>query len=133
MGRGGSLFLFLDHCVPDSVAEVLKKYGHTIRFLREWLPTDSPDVLVATVSENEGSILVSIDGDFRKIAPRIPQGARQRFRKLSHIRLECPEPQAARRLEQAMSFIEAEAALALQRADKRMILSISTNVMRTYR
>jgi predicted nuclease of predicted toxin-antitoxin system len=127
------LFLFLDHCVPVSAAETFKKYGHDIRFLSQWLPTDSPDQLVATVSENEGAILVSMDSDFGKIAPRIPKGARARFRKLSHIRLECPEPQAARRLDDAMSFIEAEAKIALNRADKRMILGISTNVMRTYR
>jgi hypothetical protein len=126
--------VFLDHCVPDSVAEVFKKYGHDVVFLRDWLPTDSPDQLVAAVSENEGAVLVSVDGDFRKrIAPRIPHGARARFRKLSHIRLECSEPQAARRLEEAMSFVEAEQRLALQRTDKRMIVSIGTSILRTYR
>jgi len=128
------LLVFLDHCVPDSVAEVFEKYGHNVVFLREWLPTDSPDQLVAAVSENEGAVLVSVDADYRKhIAPRIPVGARARFRKLSHIRLECPEPQAARRLEDAMSFVEAEQKLSLQRPDKRMILAISTTVLRTYR
>jgi Domain of unknown function (DUF5615) len=128
------LLVFLDHCVPDSCADVFKKYGHKIIYLREWLPTDSPDQLVAAVSENEGAVLVSVDGDYRRhIAPRIPVGARARFRKLSHIRLECPEPQAARRLEDAISFIEAEHALSLGRSDKRMILGISTSVLRTYR
>lgn len=126
--------MFLDHCVPDSVAEVFKKYGHDVVLLRDWLPTDSPDQLVAAVSENEGAVLVSVDSDFQKrIAPRIPRGARARFRKLSHIRLECPEPQAARRLDEAMSFVEAERELALQRADKRMIIAIGASVLRTYR
>jgi predicted nuclease of predicted toxin-antitoxin system len=128
------LFVFLDHCVPDSVAEVFKKYGHKVVLLREWLPTDSPDALVAAVSENEGAILVSVDGDFRKhIAPRIPVGARARFRKLSQLRLECPEPQAAKRLEAAISFIEREYEIAQASADKRMIVSITTKVMRTHR
>jgi hypothetical protein len=127
------LLVLLDQCVPDSVAEVFSKYGHDVVFLRNWLPTDSPDQLVATVSETEGAVLVSVDGDFKKIAPRIPMGARSRFRKLSHIRLECSEPQAARRLEDAISFVEAEHALSLGRSDKRMILAISTNVLRTYR
>jgi hypothetical protein len=126
--------VFLDHCVPDSAAVVFKTYGHEIVYLRDWLPTDSPDQLVAAVSENEGAVLVTVDGDFRKhIAPRIPIGARTRFRKLSHIRLECPEPQAAKRLEAAMSFIEAERELALRRPDKRMILAIGISVLRTYR
>jgi len=128
------LLVFLDHCVPDSCADVFKKYGHEIIHLREWLPTDSPDALVAVVSENEGAVLVTVDGDYRKhVAPRIPQGARARFRKLSHIRLECPEPQAARRLEEAMTFIEAEREIALKGSDQRMILAIGTGVLRTYR
>jgi hypothetical protein len=126
--------VFLDHCVPDSCAEVLRKYGHKIIYLRDWLPTDSPDPLVAAVSENEGAVLVTVDGDFRKhIAPRIPVGARARFRKLSHIRLECPEPQAARRLDDAISFIETEREIALGRPDRRMILSIGISIMRTHR
>jgi hypothetical protein len=33
------LLVFLDHCVPDSCADVFKKYGHKIIYLREWLPT----------------------------------------------------------------------------------------------
>lgn len=128
------MLVFLDHCVPDSCADVFRAYGHEVVFLREWLPTDSPDQLVAAVSENESAVLVTVDGDFQKhVAPRIPKGARARFRKLSHIRLECSEPQAANRLKEAMSFIEAEREIALQRADKRMILAISTNVLRTYR
>jgi predicted nuclease of predicted toxin-antitoxin system len=128
------LLVFLDHCVPDSVADVFRTHGHKVVFLREWLPTDSPDALVAAVSENEGAVLVTVDGDFRRhVAPRIPIGARARFRKLSHIRLECPEPQAANRLKAAMSFIQAELTLALDRSDKRMILSIGINVLRSYR
>ena len=128
------MLAFLDHCVPDSVADVFRTYGHEVVLLREWLPTDSPDPLVAAVSENEGAVLVTVDGDYRKhVAPRIPIGARARFRKLSHIRLECPEPQAARRLEAAMSFIEAERGIALASADKRMIIGIGVAVLRTYR
>jgi hypothetical protein len=72
---------------------------------------------VAAVSENENAVLVTVAGDFRRhIAPRIPFGARARFRNLSHIRLECPEPQAANRLKAAMSFVETEHALALASA-----------------
>ena len=85
------MLVFLDQCVPDFVAEIFKKYGHEVVFLRAWLPTDFPDQLVAAVSEDEGAVLVTVDGDFRKhIAPHIPIGPRARFRKLSHIRLECP-------------------------------------------
>lgn len=127
------MLVFLDHCVPDSVADVFKTYGHKVIFLREWLPIDSPDALVATVSENEGAVLVTVDGDFRKhVAPHIPRGARARFRKLNQIRLECSEPQAAKRLTAAMSFVEAEHVIATD-SSRRMIVAIGNDVLRTHR
>src|SRR5690348_4191941 len=102
------LRLLLDHNVPDSVAEAFRARGHDVRLVRDILPTDSPDQLVATVSEQDGAILVSCDRDFRLIAPRIPIGSRARFRRLSRISLECNEYQAAQRVIAAMSLIEDE-------------------------
>lgn len=75
--------VLLDHNVPDSVADVFRAHGHTVRHVRDILPTDSPDPLVATVSEEDGTVLVSCDRDFKLIAPRIPRGHRARFRRLS--------------------------------------------------
>jgi predicted nuclease of predicted toxin-antitoxin system len=102
------LRVLLDQNVPDSVALVFQEHGHEVIFLRDILPPDSPDQVVADVSETEGAILVSCDGDFQRIAPRIPEGQRRRFARLSRISLNCPEPQAANRVRAAMSFLEAE-------------------------
>jgi hypothetical protein len=61
--------LLLDHNVPDSVGRVFQSRGHQVRHVRDILPIDSPDPLIATVSEEDGDILVSCDRDFKLIAP----------------------------------------------------------------
>lgn len=125
--------ILLDQNVPDSVAQVFQDHGHEVIFLRDILPTDTPDEVVADVSETEGAVLVSCDGDFRRIAPRVPHGERQRFRNLSRIHLQVQGPHAARRIEVAMSFIEAEYEIAQNSDDTRMILAIRDQVLRTHR
>jgi predicted nuclease of predicted toxin-antitoxin system len=125
--------LLLDHNVPDSVGEVFRRRGHTVQHVRDILPVDSPDALIATVSEEDRSVLVSCDRDFRLIAPRIPRGMRARFRRLSRISLECGEPQAAKRVEAAMSLIEAEYEIAQASSDARMIIVIQNAGIKTVR
>jgi len=125
--------LLLDNDVPDSVAQVFRKHGHFVQHVRDILPTDSKDPLVATVSEEDGLILVSCDSDFKLIAPRIPIGHRARFRRLSRIALECNQVQAARRLEAAMSLIEAEFEIAQASKDKRMMIVIQNTGIKTLR
>jgi len=127
------MLLFLDHNVPDSVARVFAERGHEVVLLRETLPTDSPDQVVATVSERMGAVLVSCDTDFARIAPRIPRGHKARFRRLSRISLACRAPQAARRVDAAMTLIEHEYEIARSSRDGRMHLVISDSVIRTHR
>jgi len=57
----------LDENVTDRVRVLLEKSGFEVGFIRDIIPTGSPDPLVAFVSENKSAILVSHDGDFRKI------------------------------------------------------------------
>jgi predicted nuclease of predicted toxin-antitoxin system len=123
----------LDNCVPDSVGEVLRLRGHTVVHVRDILPVDSSDPLVATVSEEDDAVLVSCDRDFRLIAPRIPRGQRARYRRLSRIALECNEPQAADRIKSAITLIEAEFEIAQNSKDKRMNIVIQNNGIKTLR
>ncbi len=126
------LKFFLDNCVPDSVARVLREVGHNVVLLREVIPKDSPDQLVAAVSELQEAILVSYDKDFRTLAPRIGIG-RQRFRRLSRVGFRCDEPQAASRIEAALSLIEHEWQAAQVARDKRIIIEIGATYIRTIR
>jgi predicted nuclease of predicted toxin-antitoxin system len=127
------LHLLLDHNVPDSVAQVFRERGHIVALLREIMPTDSPDPVVATVGDMDGAILISCDHDFDSIAPRILKGMRARFRRLSRIAIRCPEFHAARRIAEAMEFIELEYKTAQSRSDKRMFIEIQTTGLKTNR
>jgi predicted nuclease of predicted toxin-antitoxin system len=123
---------FLDNCVPDSVAHVLRDAGHDVILLRDAIPKDSPDQLVAATSELHRAVLVSFDQDFRSLAPRIGIGQR-RFRTLSRIGFHCSEPQAARRIENALSLIEHERELTKSANDKRILIEIGASYIRTIR
>jgi predicted nuclease of predicted toxin-antitoxin system len=127
------LRLLFDHNVPDRVAAVFRDRGHTVLLLRDIMPIDSPDPVVATVADMEGAVLVSCDHDFDAIAPRILKGMRTRFRRLSRISIRCAEYHAARRVEEALELIELEFRSAQSRSDKRMFIEIQTTGIKTNR
>ena len=79
------MHFMLDENVPQDVADTLIARGHKAEYIRDYVPPGAPDPLVATVSEELKAILVSFDGDFERIAPRVPHGQRARFRKLEHV------------------------------------------------
>lgn len=124
---------FADHCVTESVCRVLEARGHEVVRLRDVLPTDSPDPLVARYAEQIDAILISHDGDFKKIAPRVPSGARRRFKKLSRIHLACDYPQSDKRIAAALTLIEFEWGIAQQRTDNRLRMVINKSNIRTER
>jgi predicted nuclease of predicted toxin-antitoxin system len=127
------LRLFIDHCVPESVAKAFETAGHEVIRLREKTAPDSPDMLVAAVSEANDAILVTMDGDFKAIAARAGIGAR-RYRKLSLIRFErCRESKAADRARDAMSLIEHEWLVGGSERDRRMFVVIGSASIRTHR
>ena len=75
-----------------------------------------------------GAVLVSHDKDYKALAPRVAIGERQRFRKLSRIALTCSEPQAANRINEALSLIEHEWSAAQGRSDKRILVEIGMSL-----
>src|SRR6185437_2860759 len=105
------MYFMLDENVPADVARMLTERGHTAEFIRDYVPPGSPDPVVATVTQELEAILLSFDGDFEVISPRIPHGQRRRFRKLSRIWMRCGEPQAAKRLRAVMDFVASEYAV----------------------
>jgi predicted nuclease of predicted toxin-antitoxin system len=127
------MYFLLDENVPTEVVDMLVNHGHRAEFIREYIPTGSPDPLVATVSEELEAILVSFDGDFQRIAPRIPHGQRARFRKLCRIWMRCTEPQAAKRLASALDLVASEYGLAKKRRDMRLRMWVGASFLRTDR
>lgn len=123
----------LDENVPVSVRDVLQAHGHSVDLIVDHVARGEKDPVVASVSERLQAVLISFDGDFEKIAPRIPEGNRRRFRKLSRIWFLCKEWTAALRLEKAMSLVETEYRIATSSPDKRMLIWISENYIKTHR
>ena len=124
---------FADHNIPESVCKALEGCGYETIRLRQKTAPDSPDMLVAAVSEANNAILVTMDSDFKAITSRTGIGQR-RFRNLSLLRFEkCRESQAAARLKSAMSLIEHEWAVGNGDCDRRMFVVITGNAIRTHR
>lgn len=129
----GDMRFFADHNIPGSVCKTLEAAGYETIRLRQKTAPDSPDMLVAAVSEANNAILVTMDSDFKSIASRTGIGHR-RFRKLSLLRFEkCRESQASRRLQIAMSLIQHEWKIGNGNGDRRMFVVITGQAIRTYR
>lgn len=123
----------LDENVPVSARKVLENKGHTVDLIIDHVARGAIDPVVATVSEQLDSVLVSFDGDFEKIAPRVPVGAQRRYKRLSRIWLRCSEYQTSSRLEKALSLIESEYKIAQHSEDVRMNIWLSNGYIKTHR
>ena len=126
---------FIDQCVPESVAKAIERNNHEAVRLREKIAPDSPDTLVAAVAESNDAILVTMDGDFKKLASQYGVGHR-RFRRLSLLKFSrCRESDAARRTDEAMSLIEHEWKIVNHKrpGNRRMFVEISNSTIRTHR
>ncbi len=67
-----SLTFFADHCVPNSVIQVLRDAGHEVRILKGHIPRDSDDPVVIAKAQELPAILVSLNGDFSDIVTYPP-------------------------------------------------------------
>ncbi len=123
---------FLDHGVPVSVAETLIAERHDVIILKDVLPPDTEDPVVALTAAENTAILISFDKDFRAIAGRLGV-SNKRLRKLSRIQMRCKEPEGSKRLKDAMSFIQHEWEIAQQKSDKRVFIEILGLGMKTVR
>lgn len=123
----------LDDNVPVSVCKVLEDNGHTVDLIVAHAARGAADPVVATVSERLDAVLMSFDGDFEKIAPRVPEGVQHRYKRLSRVWLRCSEYQAGQRLEKAISLIESEYEIAQNSRDVRMLIWLSKGYIKTYR
>lgn len=123
MIKKASLRLFLDECVPDGVGRRFSDSGHHVIYLREAGATGSADPVVCTLAEENDSILVSLDGDMKKLAQRYGV-SKQRFARLSLIKFSCETSKAAKRAAAAMSVIEHEWARSQGCRDRRIFIEI---------
>lgn len=104
------------------MGNIFRNHGHAVILHREALPEKSTDAVVCATAL---AILVAIDGDMKTFAKRfgISQGS-TRFARLNIVRLCCNEVMSAKRLEQAMSFVEHEWAISEKKKASRLWVEI---------
>ena len=61
------LRFFADQCVPTVVIEGLLDAGYEVCRLRDYLPIESPDLVVISKAQELRTILISLNGDFANI------------------------------------------------------------------
>jgi predicted nuclease of predicted toxin-antitoxin system len=67
-----SLRLFIDQCVPKSIIQILRDTEHEVFVLGDYIPIESPDIIVIAKAQELNAILVSLNGDFADIVTYPP-------------------------------------------------------------
>jgi predicted nuclease of predicted toxin-antitoxin system len=116
--------LLVDENVPISVAELFAARGHTVQYVRDVFPAQTPDPVIAKIGDRLSAIVVTWDRDFGGIVRRVPVGNRIAFRRLGRISFRCNEARGKALLERWIGLIEAHYEQALSQADFRMIVQI---------
>jgi Domain of unknown function (DUF5615) len=118
------MLLLIDENVPSSVAKFLEDRGHDVRYVRDLFPAGIADPVIATAGDRLSAIVVTWDRDFASIIKRVPEGNRNRFRKLGRISFRCSEAKGRALVERWIPHIEFHFEIARTQADFRMILEI---------
>ena len=126
------LRVLLDEGVPAEVGQVFGRHSHEVIPFEDVLTPSSPDELVCAAAEANNALLVAYDNDMKQYVRRQGKGP-DRFKRLHLLKFNCPEPMAAEWLEEAMSMIENEWAVAHQKAARRVYVEISRHDIRTFR
>ena len=132
MADGPPIHFFTDQCVADSAGNALLELGYQVLRLRDCMPTDTKDPLVALACVDGGHVLLSHDNDFKGVAKRLHLTQNGYRTKLHRIDLRCAEPSAAVRLRSAIALIESEWLLAAA-DDRPMIMEIHDSSIRLIR
>lgn len=61
------LRFFADQCVPTAIVKALRDADHEVLYLRDYLPIESPDLVVISKAQELEAILISLNGDFANI------------------------------------------------------------------
>ena len=62
-----SLRFFADHCISNTIIQVLREAGHEVLRLKDHMPPDSNDHDVIAKAGELDCLLISLDGDFADI------------------------------------------------------------------
>ncbi len=111
---------------------MFSRHGHEVIPFDDVLTPGSADELVCAAAEANNALLVAYDNDMKQYVRRRGEGP-DRFKRLHLLKFNCPEPMAAKRLEEAMSMIENEWGVAHQKAARRVYVEVGMHDIRTFR
>jgi predicted nuclease of predicted toxin-antitoxin system len=126
-GPAPRMLLLIDENVPASVASFFAERGHDVRHVRDLFPAGIPDPVIATVGDHLSAIIVTWDRDFDALVRRIPQGNRNRFKRLGRITFSCNEARGLELARRWITSIEFHFERALEGSDFRMIVQVQEN------
>ena len=67
-----TLRFFADHCISNFIIQTLRDSGFEVFRLRDYIPADSPDLVVISKAQELDFILISLNGDFADIVAYPP-------------------------------------------------------------
>lgn len=129
--RSRAIPFFTDQNVPDSVGNYIVFAGHALVRLRDVMPTNTKDPIIAVAVSSSGHVLVTHDTDFKAAAQRLQITQRQYREGLHRILMRCPEPIGAERFSVAMAIIKNEWKLAS--ANQPLNIEIHEHSIRIHR
>ncbi|WP_349368005.1 DUF5615 family PIN-like protein [Salinarimonas sp.] len=126
--------MLLDEGAPALVARPFSERGHTVIRHGDVCSPGARDAVVVAQALLNKAVLIAVDLDMKRFARRF--GAPQdggRYKELHLISVGCKETMAAKRLEQALSFIEHEWDYVCRKPSRRMWVDIGPHRLTTYR
>ncbi len=123
---------FTDNDVEDCVADFLKDSGHSVVMLRDVMPSNSADKVVAINCRQHSLVLITHNVKHFKAISKQYEAKHGKVDILSRIEMECHQSMSKKRLEEFLPFIELEWT---KRGKKKagMRISIDRTMMRIHR
>ncbi|WP_159727781.1 DUF5615 family PIN-like protein [Methylosinus sp. Ce-a6] len=129
-----SIAILLDEGTPVQVATPFLECGYRVIYHSDVLDSGTKDEVVVATAILNNSILIAVDADMKRLVKRFgsPNDS-PKYCKLNLIILRCGEVIAAKRLQQAMSFVECEWDFTKKKVSRRLWLDIGLHRLTSYR
>lgn len=120
---------FLDEGVPRSAGRYLESEGFEVIYLADAIATGSSDDHVIIAALANDAVLIAQDNDMRTAAKR--HGiSNSRFKRLSLLKLSCPEPSAASTIKNALPHLRLEWDICCEKRARRLFIELQAAGMK---
>jgi predicted nuclease of predicted toxin-antitoxin system len=126
--------VLLDEGTPALAALPFLDRGHHVIYHSDVLESGAKDEVVAITAIINQAALIAVDSDMKRLVRRFgAPSASERYDKLDLISISCAETLAAKRLDQAMSFIEHEWHISRAKTARRLWVDVGRHRLVTHR